>query len=60
MGFHQVTVFTVYHLGRFRGLVEWMRIGETRGTALDHLYYPGAEGIKERFVRFKNWNPRTF
>ena len=39
--------------GRFRELVEWMRIREARGTALDHLYHPKAEGIKKRFVRFK-------
>ena len=28
-----------------------MKIGEARGTALDHFYHPRAEKIKERLVQ---------
>jgi predicted butyrate kinase (DUF1464 family) len=39
--------------GTFKRLIEWMRINEAHGTALDYIYHPKFEGVPERFVRFK-------
>ncbi|MHC1623853.1 MAG: DUF1464 family protein [Candidatus Methanospirareceae archaeon] len=39
--------------GTFKQLIEWMRINEAHGTALDYIYHPKFGGVPERFVRFK-------
>jgi len=39
--------------GEFKQLIEWMKINEAKGTALDYIYHPKFEGVPERFVRFK-------
>ena len=39
--------------GKFKELVEWMKINEARGTALDYIYHPKFKGVRERLVRFK-------
>ena len=39
--------------GKFKELVEWMRISEARGTVLDYVYHPKFERVRERFVKFK-------
>gem|GEM_PF-5257843 len=39
--------------GEFKQLIEWMKINEAKGTALDYVYHPKFEGVPERFVRFK-------
>jgi predicted butyrate kinase (DUF1464 family) len=39
--------------GKFKELVEWMKINEVRGTALDYIYHPKFKGVRERLVRFK-------
>ena len=39
--------------GVFKELIEWMRINEAKGTALDYIYHPKFKGVPERFVRFK-------
>ena len=37
--------------GRFKGLIDWMRIKEARGTAFDHIYHPKFD--RSGFVPFK-------
>ncbi len=39
--------------GTFKQLIEWMKINEAKGTALDYIYHPKFQGVPERFVRFK-------
>jgi hypothetical protein len=39
--------------GRFKDLVEWMRINEAERAALDYVYHPKFKEVKERFVKFK-------
>lgn len=39
--------------GTFKELIEWMKINEAKGTALDYIHHPKFEGVPERFVRFK-------
>ncbi|MBE0517449.1 MAG: DUF1464 family protein [Methanophagales archaeon] len=39
--------------GVFKELIEWMKINEAKGTALDYIYHPKFKGVPERFVRFK-------
>ena len=39
--------------GKFKKLIEWMRIKEAKGAALDYIHHPKFKGVPERFVRFK-------
>ncbi|MFQ5711410.1 MAG: DUF1464 family protein, partial [Candidatus Geothermarchaeales archaeon] len=39
--------------GRFEELIDWMRIKEARGTAMDHIFHPKFEGLRERLTPFK-------
>jgi predicted butyrate kinase (DUF1464 family) len=39
--------------GVFKELIEWMKIREAHGTALDYIHHPKFKGVPERFVRFK-------
>lgn len=39
--------------GVFKELIEWMKIREAKGTALDYIHHPKFKGVPERFVRFK-------
>jgi len=39
--------------GTFKQLIEWMKINEAKGTALDYIHHPKFEGVPQRFVRFK-------
>ena len=39
--------------GRFKELIEWMRINKAKGTALDYVYHPRFGRVKERFVKFQ-------
>jgi predicted butyrate kinase (DUF1464 family) len=39
--------------GPFRDLVEWMRIAEAEGTAMDYVYHPKFTGFRDRLVPFK-------
>jgi len=39
--------------GKFKELIEWMRIKEAKGTALDYIHHPKFKGVPERFVQFK-------
>lgn len=34
--------------GKFADLVDWMEIKKAKGTALDHLYHPRGESVKEK------------
>jgi predicted butyrate kinase (DUF1464 family) len=40
--------------GRFQRLIDWMRIKEAKGTALDYIFHPKFEGFRERLVPFKS------
>ena len=40
--------------GRFKGLIDWMRIKEAKGTAMDHIFHPKFTGFRERLVPFKS------
>ncbi|NIM44101.1 MAG: DUF1464 domain-containing protein [Nitrososphaeria archaeon] len=40
--------------GRFESLVEWMKIREAKGTAMDHIFHPKFEGLKERLTRINS------
>ena len=39
--------------GTFKQLIEWMKINEAKGTALDYIHHPKFKSVPERFVRFK-------
>jgi len=39
--------------GKFKQLIEWMKINEATGTALDYIYHPKFMCVPQRFVRFK-------
>jgi predicted butyrate kinase (DUF1464 family) len=39
--------------GKFKKLVEWMKIKEARGTALDNIYHPKFGSVRKEFVPFK-------
>ncbi len=39
--------------GEFKKLIEWMKINEARGTALDYIHHPKFAGVPQRFVKFK-------
>ena len=39
--------------GKFKELIEWMRIKEAKGTALDYIHHPKFKGVPARFVQFK-------
>jgi predicted butyrate kinase (DUF1464 family) len=40
--------------GRFQRLIEWMRIKEAKGTAMDYVFHPKFTGFRERLVPFKS------
>jgi predicted butyrate kinase (DUF1464 family) len=39
--------------GVFKELIEWMKIREAHGTALDYIHHPKFKGVPARFVKFK-------
>ena len=39
--------------GPFQDLVEWMRIAEAEGTAMDYVYHPKFAGFRDRLVPFR-------
>ncbi len=39
--------------GEFKELVDWMKIKEAKGTAIDHIYHPAFERVRKKFVPFK-------
>ena len=40
--------------GRFQRLIDWMRIKDAKGTAMDHIYHPKFTGFRETLVPFKS------
>lgn len=40
--------------GRFESLIEWMKIKEAKGTAMDHIFHPKFESFRERLTRFNS------
>jgi predicted butyrate kinase (DUF1464 family) len=38
--------------GTFKKLIEWMKINEAHGTALDYIYHPKFDDVPQRFVRY--------
>jgi len=39
--------------GRFQRLIEWMRIKDAKGTAMDYVFHPKFTGFRETLVPFK-------
>lgn len=39
--------------GKFKDLIEWMRIRDAKGTALDHISHPKFESVRKKLVPFK-------
>jgi len=39
--------------GKYRQLVEWTKIEEAKGTAMDHVFHPKLANIRERLVPFR-------
>lgn len=40
--------------GRFQGLIDWMKITDAKGTAMDYIFHPKFRGFRERLVPFKS------
>ena len=40
--------------GKFKRLINWMKIKEARGTAMDYIYHPKFAGFKEKLVPFRS------
>ncbi len=39
--------------GKFKELVEYMKIKEARGSCIDHIYHPAFAKVRQKFVPFK-------
>ncbi|MEM2022550.1 MAG: DUF1464 family protein [Archaeoglobaceae archaeon] len=39
--------------GKFKDLIDWMKIKDARGTAMDYFYHPKVAKIKERIIKFR-------
>lgn len=40
--------------GKFQRLIDWMKIKEAKGTAMDYIFHPKFTGFRERLVPFKS------